>query len=939
MTCDCEPLSDQTLCGCCTGVAVETPEAITNRPALSSIGYRVGTWATFDASMIAALSDPAAPVLSGLSTRDPTDFSIALLDAWALALDILTFYQERFANEAFLRTAVDQRSVFSLAALAGYKPSPGVAASAALAFTLSSATGAPQIVPIPSGTRVQSVPGPGQTAQIFETSSDLTAQVGWNALPAQTTLPWQLLGNDTSTWISGINNNISVGDVLLFVQASGGTPASDKPAEVHYVTAVTVDSAGGNTQITWDSGLTSFSAGTDSDGICIYRFGKKAGLYGAQAPNPMTLGGGNVADINGWPGISPGASWSFTDLYVDGSYELYLDASYPGLTEPAGGPPQWVILTGTAEGYTSVFQITQTRETSPNYFTLTTKSTQLQLSLVQILSGDTSLSQDEVIYLFISETPEIAAYIQSSQLTPATLPLTSWTGPGTYPIAVGMVAPVSGSSVTVVGGQQIAPGQPVGISGQSVRLQIALGQTGTFVADGTMSGTPASGGQTFLVTAFPPGDDPTTSGNLLWSVQTLSGVTGSLSLPSASGAFQLMPANQRADPVVGEAAEVSTTTVSGDLTTLSLGARLAGIYDASTVKVNANTIEATNGQTVQEILGSGDASNPALQFTLKQAPLTYLTAPSGAQSTLQVWVNNLQWTEVQNLVTSGPADRVFVTSVDPTGKTVVTFGDGVHGARTPTGASNIRALYRTGIGSGGMVSAGQLSQPLDRPSGLTSVTNPGSASGAQDPATAAQARASAPLPTLTIGRVVSLQDYQNFALAFPGIAKALASWTWFGDVRGVFLTVAGSGGAALDADDPILTSLIAGIQACSEPFVPLQVVSYQEVLFTFTAAVVVDQPEYDPTQVLAAVWQSVAAAFAFDQRQLGQPVAASQIIELIQQVPGVTALQLQTLGQSGQVASSPVPQIVCASGPLPPAGAQMLLLDPATQGTIGLWSP
>ena len=187
----CEPAGEQ-LCGCCTGLTQETPEVITNRPALSSIAYRAGRYATFNASMLAALSDPSFPALAQLRTRDTTDFSIALLDAWAVALDILTFYQERFANEAFLRTAVDQRSVFELARLVGYEPSPGVAASAVLAFTLSSAPGSPDNVLIPAGTRVQSVPGPGQTPQVFETSADLTAVIGWNALPAQTTIPWQL---------------------------------------------------------------------------------------------------------------------------------------------------------------------------------------------------------------------------------------------------------------------------------------------------------------------------------------------------------------------------------------------------------------------------------------------------------------------------------------------------------------------------------------------------------------------------------------------------------------------------------------------------------------------------------------------------------------------------------------------------------------------------
>ena len=66
-----------------------------------------------------------------------------------------------------------------------------------------------------------------------------------------------------------------------------------------------------------------------------------------------------------------------------------------------------------------------------------------------------------------------------------------------------------------------------------------------------------------------------------------------------------------------------------------------------------------------------------------------------------------------------------------------------------------------------MVAAGQLTQALDRPQGLQSVTNPAAATGGADPATPADARLSAPLPTLTIGRAVSLEDYQNYALNTP----------------------------------------------------------------------------------------------------------------------------------------------------------------------------
>jgi hypothetical protein len=1050
MTAACQPPAEQ-LCGCCTGLTQETPEVITNRPALSSIAYRAGRYATFNASMLAALSDPTFSALAPLRTRDTSDFSIALLDAWAVALDILTFYQERFANEAYLRSAVDQRSVIELAALVGYQPSPGVAASTVLAFTLSSAPGSPDIVLISAGTRVQSVPGPGQTSQVFETSADLTALTGWNALPAQTTNPWQLADTDTSTWISGTANNINPGDALLFVSTQNGQPAAD----FHYITAVNTDTTvgsptSGSTQIWWNGTPSSslFPSGvTATADVGLYVFRKKAALYGVQAPNPAALSGPNLETVPGYPlfppsglvvsadgsngtfaavttyywtvtaansnGESPGSNevsaqpaattssaflrWNpvagataynvyrgtsaggentlvatvatgqttYTDtgsagtpgsppgvsaphwqyLYQGGG-QVNLDASYPGLQPPASssdGPPQWAVLTDPNDT-TVVFQIAAAAETSPNWYTLTAKTTQLTLQpyppqtpnpIIPVQPPQPALATSpDPVEGFVADTPNVTAYVQSAPLTPADLPLTSPNLQGQYPLQPGMLAPVAGASVSVTGGQQIAVNQPIGISGRALRLQVS---SGTFVPNGFSGGSQAAAGQVFLIDAFPPATDPQIPSNQLWAVTSVSGVSGALSVP-ADG-ITLLPA-AASDPLIGEAATVQSVTVNGDVSTLTLSQALSRIYDAATVAVNANAVESTNGQTVQEILGSGDATNDALQFTLKQAPLTYLTAPTGggAQSTLQVWVNNLKWHETPNLLTSEPADRVFVTSPNAAGNTVVQFGNGIQGARTPTGTSNIRATYRVGIGSPGMVSAGQLTQPLDRPQGLSSVTNPSAASGAADPATAAQARASAPLPTLTVGRVVSQEDYQNYALAFAGISKALATWTWFGNVRGVFLTVAGENGTTLSSDDPVVTSLIGAIKLCGDPHVPLLVASYVPLMFTFTAGVAVDQANYAPTQVLAQVWQNLAAAFAFDQRQLGQNVAASDIIEIIQQTPGVIAVQLQTLGRSGDAADGPVPPLLCASGPAPPQGAQMLLLDPATQGSIGLWS-
>jgi hypothetical protein len=952
-------------CGCCTGVTQETPEPITNRPALPAIGYRAGRYATFSASLLASLSSPDFAALGPLRTRDPSDFTIALLDAWAVSLDILTFYQERFANEAFIRTAIDQRSVFELAGLAGYAPSPGVAASAVLAFTLSAAPGSPPSVVIPAGSRVQSVPGPGQSAQVFETSADLTAQPGWNALPAQVSGTWQLSGADTTTWIAGTANNISPGDALLFVRAVAGQPQAAGPADVHYVTAVSPSPATGSTQIWWDGPLSAdFAAGEGADTVTIFTFRTKAALYGATAPSPQVLS----ATIPGLSDLPPGGSiWDYTP---NADNAISLDASYPGVRPPPPGqpgiPPQWAVFTGVqissgtglrkiigvvefgfgSEEFktfgpgdapspaTWFFQVTAASETSPDRYTVTAKTTQLTLAPGgQLGLGGTQPTLSSMVSAIVGSTPNITAYVGSTQLTPAGLPITAASQSSAYPWQPGLLAPVYGGTVAVTGGQQIAAGQPVAVSGRALRIGVS---GGNFTPAAQAGRSPVTPGQVFIVAAFPPAAS-TTAPDTTWQVTTLSGVAGTLVVPSLAPA-QLLP-SQPGDPQAAEAAVVQSVSVKGDITTLVLANPLAGIYDAATVTVNANAVLATNGQTVQEILGSGNAASPALQFTLKQAPLTYVPAPSGngSVSTLQVWVNNLRWHETASMLTAGPADRVFVTSTNAAGFTVITFGNGTQGARPPTGTANIRALYRTGIGSGGMVAAGQLSQPLDRPQGLSGVTNPGPATGAQDPATAAQARASAPLPTLTIGRVVSLEDYQNYALSFAGIGMAVATWTWFGSIRGVFLTVAGAGGAVLQPGDPVVTALVQAIGQIGDPHVPLQVVAYQRVLFTFSASVLVDLANVTWPQVSGQAWQALTAAFAFGQRALGQGVAASEIIAIIQQVPGVIAVQLQGLTRTGQ---APVPgqATLGAAGPQPPLGAELLLLDPATQGQIGQWT-
>jgi len=145
-------------------------------------------------------------------------------------------------------------------------------------------------------------------------------------------------------------------------------------------------------------------------------------------------------------------------------------------------------------------------------------------------------------------------------------------------------------------------------------------------------------------------------------------------------------------------------------TRITLVNELQNSYLRHTVTINANVVLATHGERVREILGSGDATQGFQKFSLRHAPLTYVSSskPGGAQSTLEVRVNELLWEEVPSLFGHGPNERIYCTFPDDSGKTIVQFGDGVTGARLPTGRENVVASYRKGIGLGGLVKPKQI---------------------------------------------------------------------------------------------------------------------------------------------------------------------------------------------------------------------------------------
>ncbi|MCL4266871.1 MAG: putative baseplate assembly protein [Anaerolineae bacterium] len=331
-------------------------------------------------------------------------------------------------------------------------------------------------------------------------------------------------------------------------------------------------------------------------------------------------------------------------------------------------------------------------------------------------------------------------------------------------------------------------------------------------------------------------------------------------------------------------------------TRLQLANNLAYCYKRDTVTIYGNVAKATHGETRQEVLGSGDGSKPFQRFTLKQPPVTFVSAatPSGVASSLVVRVNDIKWHEAEHLVGLEPADRQFTTQTDDEEKMTVIFGDGRYGARLPTGSENVKAVYRNGIGQMGNVAAGQISLLVTRPLGVKGVINPLPATGGADRDDRDQARSNAPTAVTALDRLVSVSDYADFARTFAGIGKASAVRLADGRRQVVHLTIAGAGDIPIDKNSDLYRNLGQAVHRFGDPHQPVQIDIYRRKLLILSGKVRL-LPDYLWEAVAPQIQAALRDTFSFDRRHLGQHVVLSEVISVIQAVRGVAYVDVDIL--------------------------------------------
>jgi hypothetical protein len=1049
-------------CGCCDGVTLLTPAVIDNRPGLDALAYRVGTHAQFFETMQARLStirvDGVGPdgqtvqtwrPLQGLTTRDRGDLSIALLDGWATVADVLTFYQERIANEGFLRTATERRSVGELARLVGYVLRPGVAATVYLAYTLDEKQTEPTL--IAAGARSQSMPGPGESPRSFETSEDLVAHAAWNNLQVRLRRPQNItlavdeqdligdrdlkdltvdsvfevlhagrhaLAIDTIL-VAGTTTNLKPGDKLLFTFSDDGSTSV-----VRSVAGVNTEFTDQRTAIALQPIDRTVVACAALLAVCIGQLqlivdvdpnrekSKTRAIREAQnilrqaylglpsAPErPRTLV--TRDDIEGGLGATGGpdpgqlgdpADWFYRIREAADESNLWLPLVELGgrihqlvspTAEPGGSgtsPGLFIkkLLLPPVPQVANSLRLPRDLATSFALRATTSRRTAKPGRLAEVVTSSQAPPSDASSQLLVhfapalrdtfyrawsgahvnaavpllknvyalraratlfgagaSKLPAFFADTTHDHVSGQVMPQNCWKEdwryaddetdknafldqaneaitPGSYVLAH-VSDPMPARRVLQVAEASASPRSEYGLSGPSTLL--------VFKGDPQWRTTEAKDptGKTIkeIVTSLRKTQIYAQSEPLTLVDEPIADDVGgpqielgALYSDLKSGRWVIL-SGERADiPGVrgvpsAELLMISALTqgfdpsLPGDQThtTLVLATPTAYQYKRDTLTIYGNVVKATHGETRNEILGSGNGAQPLQSFTLKQPPLTFVAAPTaaGAESTLHVHVDNVEWHETDTLAGLGPRDRRFVTATDDAGNTQVTFGNGVEGARLPTGVQNVTAVYRSGIGAGGNVKAQQVSLLQTRPLGVMSVTNPLRASGGADKESRDLARENVPLSVMPLDRLVSVADYADFTRNFAGIAKAVARRASDGQRQLIHLTIAGADDIPIDPSSDLYRNLLAAFRKLGDQDLPVQVDRRELTVLVLSAGVKL-LPDYVWEPVATALRARILDAFGFGKRALGQPALRCELLSVMQGVPGVAYVDIDAFG-------------------------------------------
>ena len=845
----------------CGPAAPPFPQSTANAPNLPALDYRIGDFLAFRDSLLRAL--PGEMELKNWRPSAEGDLALQLLEWQAYICDILTFYNERIANENYLRTAQLPESVNHLVQLLGYRPRPALGAKGVLAGLLSPGTRPP--VQIPAALQVQSKPAPGQKPQVFEV--DHPTQIGAPDRVIANVAPQdlRLVGADSNIWLAGKATGIKPGDRLLLITATALSHQTIDDFCWLKVTALAPakDPLGNQvTSLSFSPIGQSVKADAQAPDYLLLRPRQSSPLWTyPNAPDSITQ---TSVELSGLARGIPAGALMLIDVADASGRRRRVDTPIKDL-------PTEIAVTPAARA-TATDRLADQATLRENMFSLSAPAQKaiaanmgaemarsLRANLAETIIGeviDTTISRPIRHFPPLPPTPVIATdYAESI-----------W-----YANGAGSTAPDK-DGVAI-------PHATIGFATLPDNVILPFASEVTIRWDWIPVGdlAPALTAQDYL---YSPG--------AMLAVD-----------PASAYGFPASSAPALLEDQAGLAGQGLLTPGAGNSATLGPLNPAAAL--ASPIEILFNLVGVSRGKTVpSEVLGSGDPRIAGQDFTLAKSPVTYFADPAsisgeGFSSTVQVGVNGVQWREVRSFYDQPPNAQIFLLREDDAGQTHVSFGDGVNGARLPTGAGNVVATYRYGAG-GEAPAAETLTTVLTPTPGLKGLRNPLPPTGGAEADSPTRLRQLAPASVLTLGRVVSIDDFATVAATAGGVTQATASFAFDGLSQRPVATiwVAGDSGAVASA-----TAVLAGAGA---PMRSVRILPATPVTATLTVNYLRD-PRYADSAVQAALLFALldpdAGLLGAHALGIGQVVYDSQIAAACLAVTGVAAVQSIAFGAQG----------------------------------------
>jgi hypothetical protein len=838
------------------------PRRADNRAGLPRIAYRIGRYADFVEAMTRSID--AAPELSAWTHRDADDPGIALLEGAAILGDILSFYQEHYANEAYLRTAGWRESVAELVRLTGYRLAPGIGGRATFAFEARGVTP----VTIREGLAVKAQLEDAEVPADFQTDAELVAwaHLGRFNLYRPRVYATTIAAGASSFEVATVGGagdsaalaafELKVGDRLLLQPAepgwttSGSTLTTQQAPQVVKVKKITRLLG----RLIVDTDAPILHAWTQP--VAAYRINRTFRHFGHNAPAKTVLNEtGNGGTITG-------------AREFDTIFERHIVVNHlcprtgSSLDLPATLIPLDSEVSDLQPGMRVVVQ-TQVHGTSDT--TLVALSVVRTVAAIEArtigfgnLNGPSTLLTLNLPLLrhamSIWPLSDVRNY-RIHEVTSPLLGLTPVSSPHSGAFANGTNALRFWGTVT----------QVQALAGRRLYLSHGDGRTVELVC-------------TNDATDFVK---PSPDVSKMWPLT-----------------FDRPPA-----PFVRADFDEATPTVT----------------------VFGNLVDASQGKAERDaVLGNGDNRQMWQTFPLPKSPLTYFLSANGIPPQtpeLEIWVNDRLWTRVDALYGHGPTEQIYIVREDAAGRSFVQFGDGETGSRLPSGLKNVVAIYRTGVGAHGPIEPDATPSTSERPPGFDKVTLAGIVSGGAEPEDAGKAREAAPGKVQSLGRLVSIRDYETETIGVPGVVTAAAAWDLHAGVPAVILRVLLEAGREAEFSD--VRATLAHAQRCHGPDRFPLVVQQALLRYTFVDVSYARDPTYRQEDVETGLRAALGLAgrsddersglFGLRARRLGEREYASRIEGRLQNVPGVLWCKVTALGRFAGGAIDPDALVLPAS--------------------------